>query len=169
MLSARMAAALVTAALLGLAAWFVFAWSTGAGMVVFRTGSMSPAMPQGSLAVTVPVAASELAVGDVVTVSRGADRLPVTHRVVEIRAPEPEGGTGSPQVREVWLKGDANGTADRHPYLIAEARRVVFALPFAGAALMTVQSPIGMGALLLLSAAAVTWAFWPRRRDGANR
>ncbi|MDD9205229.1 S26 family signal peptidase, partial [Georgenia sp. 10Sc9-8] len=51
-------------------------------MIMFRTGSMAPSIPTGSLAVVREVPAKDVAVGDVVTVDRPG-RLPVTHRVVE--------------------------------------------------------------------------------------
>lgn len=76
--------ALIVVAAVGLAAWFAFSAFTGASLITFRTGSMSPTMPQGTLAVTVPVQASELAVGDVITVQRAGEAMPVTHRVTAI-------------------------------------------------------------------------------------
>lgn len=154
-------AIMVAAAALTLACWFVFSWTTDATLVTFRTGSMSPTIPQGSMAVTLPVTAAELRTGDVVTVQRDGEALPVTHRVVEVRTPPPE--LAAPAgARELVLQGDANATVDARPYVVTEVRRTVFAVPRLGAALMVIQSPIGMGSLTLLAGALVTWAFWPR-------
>lgn len=171
---------LVVAALL-LACWFAFSAVSGAALVTFRTGSMAPAMPQGALAVTVPVQAAELEVGEVVTVQRVGEPMPVTHRIVEIGEPGAPaddtadlraGAPGSappdvedPGMRRLVLQGDDNASPDFQPYLVADARRVVFSMPYAGGTVMLLQSPIGMGALILLVGAFTTWAFWPKRGE----
>ena len=82
---------------------FAASLAFGVSFDVFRTGSMAPTMPQGALAITVPVAASELEVGQVVTVPVAGSSLPVTHRIVDIRE---SGGS-----RLLTLKGDDNRTA----------------------------------------------------------
>ena len=163
---------LIVIAALALVAWFGFAAATGATLVIFRTGSMTPAIPQGSLAVSLPVAASEIAVGDVVTVQREPGTLPVSHRVVEVRAPGAGAGLAagvaagtadSPGAeRELILQGDANATVDTHPYVVRDARRVVASLPVLGTALTLMQTPLGLGLLVILAGGLTTWAFWPR-------
>ena len=50
-------------------------------LIMFKTGSMSPTIPAGSVAVVREIPASEAAVGDVVTVDR-TDLLPITHRKI---------------------------------------------------------------------------------------
>lgn len=168
---------LVVAAL-GLACWFAFSALSGATLITFRTGSMSPTMPQGALAVSLPVSASEIEVGDVITVQRAGESLPVTHRVVkigeiedraanaaDIRAAAPGAGPpdlSSPGAREIVMQGDDNDTPDHLPYAITDARRVVFSLPFVGTILMMLQTPIATGALVVLVGALVVWAFWPK-------
>ncbi|MFD6770939.1 hypothetical protein ACFWC6_32495, partial [Micromonospora chalcea] len=52
-------------------------------LILFKTGSMSPTIPAGSLAVVREIPASEVEVGDVVTVDR-TPLPPITHRVVQI-------------------------------------------------------------------------------------
>ncbi|UOQ58971.1 signal peptidase I [Leucobacter rhizosphaerae] len=153
-----------------LAAWFAFATISGATLITFRTGSMAPTMPQGSVAVTMPVAAAEIQAGDVVTVQRAGEPLPVTHRVTEVRtaanatsdAPLPEGA------RELVMRGDDNANADLLPYVVTDAKRVVLAIPGLGNALMMLQSPIGMGAMTIVAGALATWAFWPRSVEPAS-
>ena len=49
------AATLVVGAVLLLGAWFAYSAITGATLITFRTGSMAPTMPQGALAVALPV------------------------------------------------------------------------------------------------------------------
>ncbi|GAB3596295.1 hypothetical protein GCM10027408_04830 [Microbacterium tumbae] len=157
--------AFLVVAVLVMAGWFVFSALTGATLITFRTGSMSPTMPQGSVAVSLPVRADEIEVGDVVTVLREGEELPVTHRVVEARDPAQASSQGIPaDARELILKGDDNESVDLKPYVVDEARRVLFAIPGIGAALMLIQSPLGMGTLTVLAGALATWAFWPRRR-----
>lgn len=153
------------AAVVALAAWAILAMTVGATLVVFRTGSMAPAIPQGALAVSFPVAAAEIRVGDVVTVQRADAELPVSHRVVEVRVGAD--ATVAPPIprdaRELVLQGDANAQPDLRPAVVREARRVVWSVPGAGTALMMVQSPIGLGVMVLGAGALTTWAFWPRR------
>lgn len=162
-------AALVVVAALLVCLWLPFSALTGASLVIFRTGSMAPTMPQGSLAITLPVSASEIAVGDVVTVWRdgGHDQtgLPVTHRVVEVRSPAEaisKVGLAADQ-RELVLKGDDNAVVDFEPYIVDRARTVVVAIPGLGTTMMLAKSPIGMGILTLVAAGLTTFAFWPTR------
>lgn len=165
-LVSRTATTLLVAAVLVVATWFAFSAVSGATLVVFRTGSMSPAMPQGSVAVSMPVTADQIEIGDVVTV-QGADRqLPVTHRVVEVRDTVSVSHEGEvpANARELVLKGDDNDTVDMLPYVVTEARRTVFAVPALGSVLMLLQSPLGMGAMTVVAGALTAWAFWPERR-----
>ena len=169
---------LLVVAALALGCWFAFSAFSGANIVVFRTDSMSPTMPQGALAITVPVRAPEVRVGDVITLQRSGESLPVTHRVIQvdevvprsandadIRAASPGSGAPdlrSPDARQLVMQGDANLSSDPQPYAITEARKTIFSIPHLGAAVMLMQSPIGMGTLILVVGALVTWAFWPR-------
>lgn len=187
MLRKALGAAVTTflvAAALGLAGWFVFAALTDATLITFRTGSMSPTMPQGAVAVTVPVTADELRVGDVVTVQRSGERLPVTHRIIaigqvepqvdnaaDIRAAAPGAGAPdltSPQARQITMQGDDNKVPDPLPYALTSANRVILSVPRVGHWLMLAQSPIGLGVLIVGTGALVTWAFWPRQSQGTN-
>lgn len=171
-------------AALSLALWFIYSAVAGATLITFRTGSMSPTMPQGALAISLPTIADKLQIGDVVTVQRANEALPVTHRVIEIsavqppapnsadmRAAAPGGGApdlSDPRARQIVMQGDNNDTPDHLPYLVTDVRKVVFSVPQAGNVLMLLQSPIGTGALLVLVAALTTWAFWPPRPEEAT-
>lgn len=150
-------------------AWFAYSALTGATLITFRTGSMSPTIPQGSVAVALPVTASEVQLGDVLTVQRSDEELPVTHRVLEIRTAEHASTEGLPEdAREIIMHGDGNDTPDMKPYVITEARRVVLSQPGLGTALMLLQSPLGMGVLTVLAGAFTVWAFWPKPRSGGE-
>lgn len=179
------ATTILVVAVIGLGCWFVYAAASGATMIVFRTGSMSPTMPQGALAISVPAQAHEVRVGDVITLQRAGEALPVTHRVIEIGPVTPRAnneadirasapGGEAPDLRQVdarqvLLQGDANQTSDPQPYAFTETRKTVFAVPYLGAVIMTLQSPIGMGGLVILLGVLVTWAFWPRESTRTGR
>ena len=123
-------------------------------LIMFKTGSMSPTIPAGSLAVVREIPAAEIAVGDVVTVDRpGA--LPVTHRVTSIVAAE---GTA----RTITMRGDANPVEDPAPYTVTTVRSVLWSVPGLAQAVVSVSNPLALGGITLAASALVTWAFWPR-------
>lgn len=134
---------------------------TDASLVVFRTGSMSPTMPVGALAVVVPMAADRVVVGDVVTVTRADRPLPVTHRVVSVNA-DPSLGEGGAVLR---LRGDANAVADPQPYEVTTVARVLASAPHAGHVLERVRTPPVLATATAAAAGLVAWAFWPPGRD----
>ncbi|MBF4579002.1 signal peptidase I [Frigoribacterium sp. VKM Ac-2530] len=115
------AGALTGVVCLTAAALAVFA---GVTPLIFRSGSMSPDIPTGALALARTVPAAEVAVGDVVSVPR-ADGVRVTHRVVET---DDAGGAS----RSLVLKGDANPVTDPDPVVVAEADRVFWSTPRLG-------------------------------------
>lgn len=110
--------------------------------VVFESGSMAPAIDTGALAISRTVPASELAVGDVVTVRTGTG-VRVTHRIQDISL---AGGKAT-----LVLKGDANGAVDDNAYVVSSAPRVLFDVPKAGYVVSFVSGPIGIfaGGLLV--------------------
>ena len=123
-------------------------------LIMFKTGSMSPTIPAGSLAVVREIPADEVEVGDVVTVDRPG-KLPVTHRVVAI---EPGGGG----VRNLTLKGDANPVEDLNPYPVDRVRIVMWSVPGLAKAVVAVSNRWVMLGTTLAVSALVTWVFWPR-------
>jgi len=127
-------------------------------LIMFKTGSMAPTIPAGSLAVVRQIPASQIHVGEVVTVDRPGE-LPVSHRVVSV--------TGTGAQRTIVLKGDANQEPDVSPYTVTHVRRVVWSAPGAARAVVWVARPQVMGVVVLAVAALVTWSFWPRRRDAS--
>lgn len=125
-------------------------------LILFRTGSMDPSIPQGSLAVVREVPASEVAVGDVVTIDR-EDSLPVTHRITSLE--ETAEGTW-----EITMKGDANESEDPAPYTVSTVRRVLFSIPGLAKPVAALNSPYVLGGITLAVSALVVWALWPRRQ-----
>lgn len=132
----------------------VFGWNT----VVLATGSMSPTYPAGSVLLAQDVPATQVRVGDIVTVQR-MGRLPVTHRVIGID----ESIAGAASLR---LQGDANEAADPQPYTVERVGLVAGGIPWGGQVLTGIRSPWALGALTLAVAALVLWSWWPKQQNG---
>jgi signal peptidase len=122
-------------------------------LIMFKTGSMSPTIPEGSLAVVRQIPASEIHVGDVVTVDR-AGELPISHRVTSIHS------DGS-ATRIITLKGDANLAPDPLPYTVTTVRLVIWSVPQLAYFIVWLSDPFVLGAIAVGAAGLVTWAFWP--------
>lgn len=138
--------------------------------LVFRSGSMSPAITTGSLALARTVPVADLAVGDIVSVEAAASGVRVTHRIASI---ETAAGAGR---SSLTLKGDTNRTVDPEPYVVGSADRVFFDVPALGYAVAWTASPAGtfaggfLVALVLFSAfAPAPSRRRPRRRAPARR
>ncbi|MET0435153.1 MAG: signal peptidase I, partial [Cellulomonas sp.] len=125
------------------------------GVIVFRTGSMSPTIPTGAAALVRTTPADEVEVGDVVTVPAPVGDLPVTHRVVHTETLD----DGTTRLR---LRGDANDAEDPFPYDVTEVRRVVASAPGVGYALVRMGEPKALAAVTAGVALLVGWALWPR-------
>ncbi|MFJ4027415.1 signal peptidase I [Paenarthrobacter sp. NPDC089989] len=125
-------------------------------LVLFKTGSMSPAISAGSLAVVREVPAADIRIGDVVTVDR-AGKLPITHRVLTIEPAEGE-------ARTITMKGDANAEPDPAPYVVDRVRVVLWSVPGLAYPLAAAAHPVVLGATTVAVAALVTWVLWPRSR-----
>ena len=127
----------------------------GVTPLVFRSGSMAPAIDSGALALAVERPVADLSPGDVVSVV-DADGVRVTHRLVEVT---PDG---------LLLKGDANPAPDSQVRDVRTADVVLFSVPKAGAVL---DQASGGWTLLVggaLAALSLLMVFGPRRR-GAGR
>lgn len=131
-------------------------------LIMFRTGSMSPTIPAGSVAVVQRVPASEITVGDVVTVDREGE-LPVTHRVTSVIA------GASAQERVITMQGDANTAEDPFPYTVSSVRKVIFAIPGVASIIAGMGNPMVLGVLTVAATSLVVWAFWPREQHRAAR
>jgi len=123
----------------------------GGTTFVVAGGSMEPTIPLGSAVVAAPVAASDLAVGDVVSLRVGPQHAVFTHRIV--RVVDRDGA--------VWIqtKGDANTSAD--PSLVPATDvigRVSLSVPLAGYLVRAIGSlqgilfTLAIGVLLLAGA-----------------
>ncbi|MDV8002470.1 signal peptidase I [Rhodococcus sp. IEGM 1408] len=119
--------------------------------LVFRSGSMSPEIPTGALALAVPVAAADLAAGDVVSVVTPGD-VRITHRVTGL-APAGDGTVA------VTLRGDANDADDPAPYLLREADRVFFHVDGLGYPVAWLSNPVAIFLGGMLAGALCVIAF----------
>ncbi|MFB9780013.1 signal peptidase I [Rhodococcus baikonurensis] len=148
---------LTLGALAGLASIVIFIAGLVFGItpLIFRSGSMSPTIDTGALAFARTVPASEVQVGDILSVydSQGTR---ITHRVESI---DQQGNN----LAVAQLRGDANPIADPDPYVITEADRVFFSINRLGYVAVWLSGSSG----LVLGAIAVGGllyiAFRPRR------
>jgi signal peptidase I len=135
----------------------------GAKPLVFRSGSMSPTIPTGSLGISLPVGAAEIGTGDVISVENTTG-VRITHRVVSTKT---SGGTAI-----VTLRGDANEFADSEPYVLSKADRLVLAVPVLGYVVAWLSSPAAMFVGGLFTAFLLYLAFGSarsRRPEGSRR
>jgi signal peptidase len=151
--------ALALAGCLCLIAVAAGAW-LGISLIVFRTGSMSPGIEPGAVAIVQEVPASSLKQGDIATVQREGSSLPVTHRVVASEADPADH-------HKVFLtmKGDANASEDPVRYNVQSAKRLLVSVPGLGYWVMRLQNPWFMGLCTIVMATLVTWTFWPRSKS----
>lgn len=132
----------------------------GARPMVVTSGSMSPAIPTGSLVLAQTVDAEGVEVGDVVTVTSSEGRR-VMHRVIDAR---PAGDATS-----LTLQGDANATPDAEPYLVDEVALVRFHVPLVGHPVTWLSTPTGLMLLGVGAAALLYVAFRPNPASRSGR
>ena len=130
--------------------------------LVFRSGSMSPAIDTGALAYAKGTPVGDLKPGDIVSVENSSG-TGITHRITAI---EPNGSRAA-----LTLKGDANEDADTAPYVVSSADRVLFSIPRAGYVVAWLSGPIGIFAGGLLVGLLSIVAFTPgrNRKRGGNK
>lgn len=138
--------------------WVAVCLTFGLSFVTFRTGSMSPTMPTGTLALVQRAAAAELRMGDVVTVQR-SDELPITHRVVAMET------AADPRARVLSLQGDANTRPDDTRYTVRTVQKVIAWVPGAARIWTVLHAPATMGLALIALGGLMTWVLLPGRRD----
>jgi signal peptidase I len=138
---------------------------TGRQSIVIGGASMEPAIGLGAVVVITPVDASELVVGDIVSLRVGEARTTFTHRIVTI--------VDRPDGRWIRTKGDANAEPD--PTLVPASTvigRVDLAVPLIGYLIVLLSAPIGVAFVLGLGVTllAVAWlleSLEPSARDVA--
>lgn len=124
--------------------------------LVFRSGSMSPAIGTGALAFAKSTPAADLSAGDIVSVNN-AKGTRVTHRISLV---EPQGAGAV-----LTLKGDANRVADAEPYVVRSADRVFLSVPKLGYVVSWMSGPLGTFAAGLFIGLILLLAFRRERTD----
>ena len=124
--------------------------------IVFESGSMSPTIRTGDLAISRSTDGADLEVGDIVTV-KNVKGVRVTHRIRSIS--RTDGGV------TLVLKGDANNVVDQNAYQVTEADRVLFSIPKAGYVASGLSGRWGTFAGGLLVGLVLVTAFGRRRHD----
>ncbi|WP_158603962.1 signal peptidase I [Cryobacterium tepidiphilum] len=114
-------------------AGFVANMFFGITLLVFRSGSMAPAIHTGALALAQQVPAADVHVGDVVSAHNAQGAL-ITHRVVAIESAG--GGTYA-----MTMRGDANDVADPTDYLVSSVDRIVWHIDDLGYLVPWAQQP----------------------------
>ncbi|MBB0995844.1 signal peptidase I [Dietzia maris] len=127
-------------------------------LIMFKTGSMSPTIPTGAVAVVKEISADEIQVGDVITVDREEGQLPVTHRVVEVYPQTPGEAL-------VQMKGDANPNIDPGMYRVDTVRKVLWSVPELANVIVWFSNPLVLGGITGIAALGVLWTFWPKDED----
>jgi signal peptidase len=142
-------------------------------LIMFKTGSMAPEIPAGSLAVVREIPAADARVGQIVTVDRPGE-LPVTHRVVRVTPaagtaePAETAGAAEPGAATLVLKGDANPVNDPAPYTVPTVRLVVWLAPGLARVIVWLSDPFVLGGLTVAVAGLITWALWPGKARPAR-
>lgn len=162
--------------LLGLGLW----WNMG--LVMFRTGSMEPTIPTGSVALVQPVDPDQLAIGDVITVETQDMDISVTHRVTAVNDADDlswaatEHGVDpaavqNGQVAVIRMQGDANEVEDPRPYIVADGEidAVLGHLPGLAHPLQWLAQREVQLVFAAALAAGIAWAFWPRKEAAATQ
>ncbi|MDI9902180.1 signal peptidase I [Rhodococcus sp. IEGM 1409] len=151
--------ALTLGALAGLVSilLFVVGLAFGVTPLIFRSGSMSPAIETGALALSRTVPASQVQVGDIVSVYDIQGNR-ITHRVEAI---EQQGNS----LAVATLRGDANPVADPDAYVITEADRVFFSIDRLGYVAAWLSGPRGAVLGAIAVGGLLYIAFRPRKKS----
>ena len=125
----------VAVAILLLALGLVVMIAQGVRPLVVYSGSMSPAIPTGSIVLVKPVRAESLNIGDVISVSTQEGGQLVTHRIQTKVLVDG---------RVVFqTKGDANKFPDPQPFFVENAAgKVVLDVPLLGYAIVYATNPL---------------------------
>jgi signal peptidase I len=116
-------------------------------------GSMEPTIPVGAVAVTKPVSAESVKVGDVIAFQVEQASRPTLHRVVEIVEVDGE--------RLAITKGDNNGHNDPNKVVLTgTTEQLRYHVPWVGYLYVFLRSVLGR---LLLFLAVGAWLVWVAR------
>ena len=149
----------ITVALL-LAATFV-PTIFGLESLVVASGSMTPAMPVGSVAMTREIDARAISVGDIISFRHRSAAETTTHRVIAVKA------EGSQVV--FTTKGDANDAPDPETVVVTGSiHKVEYVVPGAGYVVGYARSPWGVVGLFIVPLAGLAFERRTRRKRKAH-
>ena len=142
----------VAVAILLLALGLVVMIAQGVRPLVVYSGSMSPAIPTGSIVLVKPAKAESLNVGDVISVSTQEGGQLVTHRIQTKVLVDG---------RVVFqTKGDANKFPDPQPFIVENAAgKVILDVPLLGYAVVYASSPLVRSGVVAILAFAMLGGF----------
>lgn len=123
--------------------------------LIFLSGSMSPTIPAGSLALARTVDASMIEVNDIVTVPSNGTYL--THRVVDV--------THAPGRATLLLRGDGNKEVDAALHEVTSAPRTEIWVPHVGSFVTWFSRAPGVYVLAAWVAIVLSSLRRPRRSD----
>lgn len=132
------------------------------------SGSMGRGMPVGSVAVAVPINASDVRAGDVLVFKAPTPERPVMAHRVNRRIADPSGPVFE-------TKGDANPGIDAWQFRVvgSTAWRVDYVLPSVGRMVIVANEPLTRFGVLLAAVAVCTWFcvrwIWRPDRQPARR
>jgi len=116
-------------------------------VMIVQSGSMEPAIKQGSIAIVKPV--QDYKVGDVITFGPATKtKAPTTHRIFEIKQ-----GEFQPTYT---TKGDANNAPDQREIQKRDIiGKVLFDIPYIGYAVDFAKKPLGFALIIIVPAALI--------------
>jgi signal peptidase len=131
----------------------------GLESLVVASGSMQPAMPVGSVALTRDVDSRAVATGDIISFRRRGSAETTTHRVVGVKV------EGSQVI--FTTKGDANSSPDPESVIVDDRiHRVEYVVPEAGFVVRYARSPLGAIALFVVPIAGLALERRKQRSQG---
>ncbi len=116
-------------------------------LMIVQSGSMTPAIKQGSVVIVKP--AADYKIGDVITFGPySKTKAPMTHRIYEIKVVD-----NNP----VYItKGDANNAPDTREVQKRDVLgKVLFSLPYVGFAVEAAKKPLGFTLIIIVPAAII--------------
>ncbi len=125
----------------------------GIGLAVVLSGSMEPTLSVNDVII---VRESESCnINDIVVYDNGREMI--VHRIIE-----QNGDT-------LTTKGDANNTSDKPISAEAVKGKVVFSLPYVGAAVKALRSPVGIIVIILTAVLLIEGSFQRKKENDSNR
>jgi signal peptidase len=136
----------------------------GATPYTVQTGSMTPALPPGTLVVVRPVPIGKIGVGDIITYQLKPGRPEVvTHRVVTV-------GDNAAHGRVLHTKGDANNAADANWVIAKQVRgRYWYSVPYVGRVTNLLTNQQRQSALMVIVVGLLGYAGLMFARDMRDR